>query len=174
MVSGHSHSIVPGGLLVTSYTTRFTPFTSLMIRVAARPKKPMSKGKKSAVMPSLDVTARKRANGIVGAAVAHYAHRAHRQEHGEGLPDLVVEAGGADFFEIDRVGLAQDVELLLADGAGMRMARPGPGNGWRPTKASGRPSSRPKARTSSLNSSRSGSTSFMAIRSAGRRRCGAT
>src|SRR5436190_18548680 len=30
----HSHSIVPGGLLVTSYTTRFTPFTSLMIRVA--------------------------------------------------------------------------------------------------------------------------------------------
>ena len=41
------------------------------------------------------------------------------------------------------------------------MARPGPGNGWRPTKFSGRPSSRPSARTSSLNSSRNGSTSFM-------------
>ena len=38
----HSHSIVPGGFDVTSYTTRFTPFTSLMIRVAARPKKFMS------------------------------------------------------------------------------------------------------------------------------------
>jgi hypothetical protein len=40
----HSHSIVPGGLLVTSYTTRFTPFTSLMIRVAVSPRNFMSKG----------------------------------------------------------------------------------------------------------------------------------
>jgi hypothetical protein len=34
----YSHSIVPGGLLVTSYTTRLTPLTSLMIRVAVSPK----------------------------------------------------------------------------------------------------------------------------------------
>jgi hypothetical protein len=39
----HSHSIVPGGLLVMSYTTLFTPFTSLMIRVAVSPKNFMSK-----------------------------------------------------------------------------------------------------------------------------------
>jgi hypothetical protein len=38
----YSHSIVPGGLLVTSYTTRFTPFTSLMMRVAVSPKNFMS------------------------------------------------------------------------------------------------------------------------------------
>src|SRR5262249_50098750 len=38
----HSHSIVPGGLLVTSYTTRFTPFTSLMMRVAVSAKNFMS------------------------------------------------------------------------------------------------------------------------------------
>jgi hypothetical protein len=30
----YSHSIVPGGLLVMSYTTRLTPLTSLMMRVA--------------------------------------------------------------------------------------------------------------------------------------------
>ena len=48
---------------------------------------------------------------------------------------------------------------------GTRIARPGPGKGWRPTKASGRPSSRPSTRTSSLNSSRSGSTSRMFMRS---------
>ena len=29
----HSHSIVPGGLDVMSYTTRFTPFTSFTIRL---------------------------------------------------------------------------------------------------------------------------------------------
>ena len=40
----HSHSIVPGGLLVTSYTTRFTPFTSLMMRVATWPMNPISNG----------------------------------------------------------------------------------------------------------------------------------
>ena len=40
----------------------------------------------------------------------------------------------------------------------MRIARPGPGNGWRQTRRSGSPSSAPTARTSSLNSARSGST----------------
>ena len=33
----YSHSIVPGGLFVISYTTRFTPGTSLTIRPATRP-----------------------------------------------------------------------------------------------------------------------------------------
>src|SRR6266567_2951607 len=41
-----------------------------------------------------------------------------------------------------------------------RIARPGPGKGCRPTISSGRPSSRPTCRTSSLNNSRSGSMSF--------------
>ncbi len=41
----------------------------------------------------------------------------------------------------------------------MRTARPGPGNGWRHTISSGRPSSSPRRRTSSLNRSRSGSMS---------------
>jgi hypothetical protein len=39
----HSHSIVPGGFDVMSYTTRLTPLTSLMMRVAVAPKKAMSK-----------------------------------------------------------------------------------------------------------------------------------
>ena len=32
----HSHSIVAGGLLLTSYTTRLMPRTSLMMRVLTR------------------------------------------------------------------------------------------------------------------------------------------
>ena len=40
----YSHSIVPGGLLVTSYTTRLIPRTSLMMRVATRDRKAWSKG----------------------------------------------------------------------------------------------------------------------------------
>ena len=39
----------------------------------------------------------------------------------------------------------------------MRTARPGPGKGWRQTKSSGMPSSRPAFRTSSLKRSRRGS-----------------
>src|SRR5205085_6827105 len=54
----YSHSIVPGGLDVTSYTTRLMPLTSLMIRVATRARKACSKGKEAAVMPSVEVTAR--------------------------------------------------------------------------------------------------------------------
>ena len=49
----------------------------------------------------------------------------------------------------------------------IRIARPGPGNGWRQTKRSGRPSSAPTARTSSLKSIRSGSISSKS-RSSGR------
>ena len=42
----------------------------------------------------------------------------------------------------------------------IRIPRPGPGNGCRFTISSGKPSSRPTARTSSLNSNRNGSTSW--------------
>src|SRR6218665_1963660 len=45
---------------------------------------------------------------FVGAGVAHDAYRLDRQQHGEGLPDLVVEAGVADLFQIDGVGVLQD------------------------------------------------------------------
>ena len=37
--TAYSHSIVPGGLLVMSKRTRFTPRTSLMMRLAVRPKR---------------------------------------------------------------------------------------------------------------------------------------
>ncbi len=47
----------------------------------------------------------------------------------------------------------------------IRIARPGPGNGWRQTIRSGMPSSSPTRRTSSLNSRRSGSTSSMSMSS---------
>jgi hypothetical protein len=39
----YSHSIVPGGFDVMSYTTRLTPLTSLMMRVAVSPRNFMSK-----------------------------------------------------------------------------------------------------------------------------------
>src|ERR1041384_7728598 len=56
--SGHSHSIVAGGLELTSYTTRFTPRTWLMMRLEIRPSTSCGKGYQSAVMPSVLVTAR--------------------------------------------------------------------------------------------------------------------
>src|SRR5262249_42564955 len=54
----HYHSIVPVGFDVTSYTTRLIPFTSLIILVAVRPSTSCGSSKKSAVMPSVEVTAR--------------------------------------------------------------------------------------------------------------------
>ena len=115
-------------------------------------------------MPSVEVTARSANDVIVGAAVAHHAHGAHRQQHREGLPDVVVEAGAADFLDEDVVGEAQDVELLARDLARAADGEAGPGERMAADEGPGRPSSRPSARTSSLNSSRSGSTSFMFMR----------
>lgn len=56
-VVGHSHSMVPGGLLVTSYTTLLTDRTELQILVETARKKAGSKGYQSAVIPSELVTA---------------------------------------------------------------------------------------------------------------------
>ena len=49
----------------------------------------------------------------VGAHVADYADAADGQQRAEGLPDVVVEASFADFFDEYRVGFAQDVEAFF-------------------------------------------------------------
>src|SRR5215218_1233148 len=54
----HSHSIVLGGFDEMSYTTRFTPRTSLVIREETRARKSCGRRAQSAVIPSVDVTAR--------------------------------------------------------------------------------------------------------------------
>ena len=50
--STHSHSIVPGGFEVTSYTTRLIPLTSLAIREDTFASRSCGRGEKSAVMKS--------------------------------------------------------------------------------------------------------------------------
>src|SRR5215469_8872656 len=55
---GYSHSIVPGGLLVTSSTTRLISLTSLVIRVATRASTGSGSRAQSAVMASSLVTGR--------------------------------------------------------------------------------------------------------------------
>lgn len=54
----YSHSIVDGGLEVMSYTTRLTPFTSLQIRVEIFSNTSYGIRAQSAVIPSIEVTAR--------------------------------------------------------------------------------------------------------------------
>lgn len=48
----YSHSMVPGGLLVMSYTTRLIPSTSLTTRLEMRSSTPSGRRDQSAVMPS--------------------------------------------------------------------------------------------------------------------------
>ena len=105
---------MPGGLLVTSYTTRLMPLTSLMMRVAHAAQHVVREGVEVGGHAVGRGDGAQRADVVVGAGVAHHADGAHRQQHGEGLPDLVVEAGLADLVEEDGVGLAQDLQPLLA------------------------------------------------------------
>ena len=69
----YSHSMVAGGFELMSYVTRFTPLTSLMIRVLIRPSTSAGKGYQSAVIPSREVTAPQCDHVLVGAEVAHHA-----------------------------------------------------------------------------------------------------
>src|SRR5437588_1410974 len=54
----YSHSIVPGGFEVMSYTTRFTPFTSFTMRFEMRFNTSWGSATQSAVIPSSELTAR--------------------------------------------------------------------------------------------------------------------
>src|SRR3546814_2806835 len=51
-----------------------------------------------------------RADTVISAVITHHADRLDRQQHREGLPDGVVEAGVANFLQIDGVGLAKRSE----------------------------------------------------------------
>ena len=55
----------------------------------------------------------KSAGLVASPPVDHCAHGAHRQEHGESLPDLVVEAGLAGLVELDGVDLARSSSFSL-------------------------------------------------------------
>src|SRR3954451_19926829 len=70
-----------------------------------------------------------RADVLVGAQVAHDAHGLDREEDGEGLPDGVVEARGADLLEVDTVGLLQGGDAVRRDGAGHADGEAGAGEG---------------------------------------------
>ena len=61
--------MVPGGLLVTSYTTLLTSLTLLQIFVETARKKSGWNGYQSAVMPSEEMTARSATNIAMGALV---------------------------------------------------------------------------------------------------------
>ena len=52
---------------------------------------------------------------IIGAPVAHHADGAHRQEYRESLPDRIIQPGVANFFQIDRIRLAQGIQFLRRD-----------------------------------------------------------
>jgi len=49
----------------------------------------------------------------IGSVVAHHADGAHGEQHGEGLPDLVIEAGFPDFIEIGRFIVLGRLEMLF-------------------------------------------------------------
>ena len=55
----YSHSMVAGGLELMSYTTRFTPFTLLMMSFDTPARNSQGKCAQSAVIPSVEVTARR-------------------------------------------------------------------------------------------------------------------
>ena len=128
----HSHSIVDGGLLVTSYTTRLTPRTSLTMRLddprqeLVRQPRPV----RGHAVLRLDRAQRDRV--LVGAVVAHDADRAHRQEHGE-APARPRGRGPAALISSTKIASASRSRSSrsLVTGPRQRTARPGPGNGWR-------------------------------------------
>ena len=171
----HSHSIVPGGLLVMSSTTRPTGRISLIIREAicssrsygAGPSRQSSRrrwsprGSRSRCRKSASLPGRRPCG-------CRATRRTTATTRGTGRP-CGSRPGGSRRPHAGSPGRSR-----VASPPTIRIARPGPGKGWRQTSRSGRPSSAPTARTSSLNRARSGSTSSNSRSSEGLLRCGGT
>jgi hypothetical protein len=160
--------MVPGGLLVTSSTTRFTSRTSLVMRVEIRAS--TSYGMRGPV-GGHRVLGRDRPQDdrvAVRPAVALDADRPHvGEQHHRALPDVAVQAGGGELLAGDGVGLAQQVEPLLRHLADDPDAEARAGERLAPHDRLGQAELDADRRTSSLNSARSGSTSAN-CRSSGR------
>ena len=106
---------MPGGLVVTSYTTRLTPWTSLTIRVEIRARRSGVAGKPVGGHPVHALDEPDGDDLLVGALVAHDPDRPDREQDGEGLPEVVIDAGPADLLEDDLVGVAEDRQALGRD-----------------------------------------------------------
>src|ERR1700756_1143841 len=161
--STYSHSIVLGGLLLTSYTTRVTPFTSFTIRVDILSSTSPGNLTQSAVIASSDCTTRTATvNPYVlpspitptlrtGSSTANACHTFSYNPARRISSTTIASASRSvskSFFVIVPSSLT---------------ASPGPGNGCFTRISSGSPKSFPIRRTSSLNKSRNGSTSANGI-----------
>src|SRR5439155_20213856 len=146
----HSHSMVAGGFELTSYTTRFTPLTSLIIRLLISPRTSGGNANQSAVIPSRLVTAR-------SATTWSYVRPSPI------TPTDLIGRSTANACQIWSYSPAARISSTYVASTrrsrssrssvtspSTRIASPGPGNGCRPTISSGSPSSRPTCRTSSL------------------------
>ena len=133
--------MVPGGLLVTSSTTRLTsrdlvgdPGGDPGQHVVGQPGPVGGHGVLAGDRAQHDRVA-------VGAAVALHADAADvGEQHHRALPDLAVQAGRGELLAGDGVGLAQHRPAVRAvTSPTIRIARPGPGNGWRANDFLGQP-----------------------------------
>ncbi len=88
----------------------------------------------SAVMPSVEITARSYDCILVSARIAHHAHRPHRQQDGACLPYFVVEAFPTQPVDEYLVGLLRDVDFLWSDFSEHADSESRPGKGWRPSR----------------------------------------
>src|SRR5580700_3636620 len=78
-----------------------------------------------------------RADEIITPPIAHDADAAHRQQHRERLPNLVVKASLADFVEIDSIRPTQNIKLFRGDLAKAADREPRPGKRMPVDKTSG-------------------------------------
>ena len=81
----------PAACDVMSYTTRFTPGTSFTMRLVMRASTSYGSRAQSAVIASSAVTARSATTCPYVRIVAHHPDDARVGEHGERLPEVVVQ-----------------------------------------------------------------------------------
>ena len=62
---------------------------------------------------------------IVGSSITHHANRLDGEQHGECLPDLVVQPRRTDLLQVNRVHPAQQVEPLFIHGSEDANGQPG-------------------------------------------------
>ena len=69
--------------------------------------------------------------------VTHHTDSLYGQQHCKRLTDLVVDSGLADFFDVDAIGLLEDLDLLASNGTEDPNSETGAGEGMTLDKVGG-------------------------------------
>lgn len=125
----HSHSMVPLGFGVRSKRTRFTPFTSEVIRAVISCSRGKGTSSTVAVMASTGIDCPENHRPVKGSGIVPHTGGLEIRHHGKILPNLALQSMLGKLLPKNRVGFPHRLQPVTGNGTQAANAQAGTGEG---------------------------------------------